>query len=78
MTTLLVSDFKAHCIEVLNAVHDGGEPVLVTRRGKPLARIVPVTDKIGRKRQLGALVDEASEKGDIVHTDFASDWENLR
>lgn len=78
MTTLLVSDFKTRCIEILNAVHDGGESVLVTRRGKPLARIVPVADKTGGKRHLGALAGEASEEGEVVHTDFASDWESLK
>ncbi len=78
MTTLLISDFKARCIEVLNTVHDGGEPVVVTRRGKPLARIVPVTQKTLGKRQLGAMSGEATATRDIVHAHFTKDWESAR
>ena len=42
MKTLLVSEFKNHCVGVLNEVADYSEEVIVTKRGKPLARIVPV------------------------------------
>jgi prevent-host-death family protein len=76
MTTLLISDFKAKCIEVLNAVHDKGETVIVTRRGEPLAKIVPLQEPTSVPRRLGSLAGEASEQGDIVHTDFSQDWEN--
>lgn len=78
MKTLLVSDFKAHCLAVLEGVHSNGETVLVTRRGKPLVRVIPVTDRPTTPRKLGALAGEAKEVGDIVHTDLASDWESLR
>ena len=78
MTTLLISDFKAKCIEILNAVHDGGEPVVVTRRGKPLAKIVPLLAPKAIPRKLGSMVGEATECGDIVHGGFEGDWEGLR
>lgn len=76
MTTLLISDFKAKCIEVLNAVHDSGEAVVVTRRGKPLAKIVPLADPQVAPRKLGGLAGEAVERGDITQG-FASDWESV-
>lgn len=44
MTSRLSSTFKAKCVEVINGVHDGGKPVVITRRGKPLAKIVPRTE----------------------------------
>ena len=78
MTTLLVSDFKARCLAVLEHVHSGGETVLVTRRGKPLVRVMPVTDRPAGPRRLGALAGEASAKGDIAHAGFAADWEGLK
>jgi len=78
MTTLLVSDFKSHCLAVLDRVHTDGEAVLITRRGKPLAKVVPATGAGASRRTLGALAGEASSKGDLVHTGFESDWETLK
>lgn len=78
MNTLLISDFKARCIEVINLVNESGEEVLVTRRGKPLARILPVRSRGDCPRRLGALAGEAEERGDIVHADLSSLWETLR
>lgn len=34
--------FKAQCLEVLDRVARTGEPVVVTKRGRPVARVVPV------------------------------------
>jgi len=78
MSTLLISAFKARCIEVINGVHDGGEPVVVTRRGKPLARIVSVATSGTTGRKLAATPGEMTILGDIVHGDFAEDWESLK
>ncbi len=78
MTTMLVSEFKAKCLSVLDRVHSEGNPVLVTRRGKPLVRVVPVTERSGTPRKLGALAGEASVRGDIMHHGFAEDWESLK
>lgn len=35
-------NLKGHCVGVLNEVADFGEEVIATKRGKPLARIVPI------------------------------------
>ena len=78
MTTLLVSDFKARCFAILDRVHSAGETVLVTRRGKPLVRVVPATERPACPRKLGALTGEASAKGNIVHAGFANEWESLK
>lgn len=78
MTTMLVSVFKAKCLTILDRVHTDGTPVLVTRRGKPLVRVVPATDRTAGPRPLGALAGEAEIKGDIVHINFAGEWEGLK
>ncbi len=77
MTTMLISEFKAKCLAVLDRVHSGGDPVLITRRGKPLVRVVPIAKRSGCPRKLGALAGEATVRGDIVHTAFSEDWESL-
>ncbi len=44
MKSIAVTDFKAHCLGLLEDIARTGEPLLVTKRGKPLARILPSTD----------------------------------
>ena len=34
--------FKAECLAVLDRVAETGEPVIVTKRGRPVAEVVPV------------------------------------
>jgi prevent-host-death family protein len=34
--------FKAHCLEWMDYVHDTGREVVVTKHGKPVAKLVPV------------------------------------
>lgn len=75
MNTLLVSDFKTRCLAIIEQVHSGGETVLLTRRGKPIVRVMPATEPAPAPRTLGGMAGEASAKGDLVHTSFESDWE---
>jgi len=34
--------FKAHCLAVMKRVQATGEPVVVTKRGAPVVKVVPV------------------------------------
>jgi prevent-host-death family protein len=36
--------FKATCLRLMERVAATGEPIVITKRGKPLARLVPVLD----------------------------------
>lgn len=36
------SQFKAQCLSLLDRVAETGVPLVVTKRGKPVARLVPV------------------------------------
>lgn len=38
------SDFKARCLALIDRVHDRGEPVVITKRGRVVARLVPAGD----------------------------------
>jgi prevent-host-death family protein len=35
------SEFKAKCLALIDRVHDEGEPLVITKRGKVVARLVP-------------------------------------
>jgi prevent-host-death family protein len=37
--------FKATCLKLIDRVAETGEPVIITKRGKVLARLVPDHDK---------------------------------
>jgi prevent-host-death family protein len=39
MKTIGAAEFKAHCLQILDEVSE--EEVVITKRGKPVARLVP-------------------------------------
>jgi prevent-host-death family protein len=62
--TMSAADFKARCLEVLDTVARTSEPVVVTKRGRPVARVVPLVNK--PVRLVGALKGRITSIGDIV------------
>ena len=38
-------EFKAKCLEAMDEVASTGEPIIVTKRGRPVAQIVPITQR---------------------------------
>ena len=45
MRTMAAGEFKAKCLAVMNEVAATGEPVLVTKRGKPVARVLAAVEQ---------------------------------
>lgn len=41
--TIPAGKFKAECLAILDEVQESGESVVVTKSGKPVARVVPLT-----------------------------------
>ena len=75
MEEMAISKFKATCLAVLESVRQTGQPVLVTRFGKPVAQIVPPPRPEG---WLGALGSTGRITGDIVSPACdESEWEAL-
>jgi len=77
MKAKLVSEFKTHCVQLLNEVAESGEEVLVTKRGVPLARVVPAAPSTPGFREPGDCVDSVSYTGEIVYSDSTGEWESL-
>lgn len=42
MSEVSASKFKAQCLAMLDEVAEGGGEITVTKRGRPVARVVPV------------------------------------
>jgi prevent-host-death family protein len=77
MKTLSAAEFKARCLSVMEDVRATKEPVLITKRGRPVAKLVPPDassdDFIGRLKGLVKVV------GDIESAiEPPEDWEALR
>lgn len=65
MQTMGISEFKAHALKVLDQVAKNHDEIIVTKRGKPLARIVPCTEELLEHRP-GELADTLVFEEDIV------------
>jgi prevent-host-death family protein len=77
--TLSVSEFKATCLAVLERVRRTGRPVLITKRGEPLAEVIPPSAAAVGADWLGALKGAARVSGDLVAPAAApGDWDALR
>lgn len=71
METMAVSKFKATCLSVLEEVKKRKKRVLITKRGDPLAEIVPVEPA---ERQT-PLKDTVTFLGDILSPVAHDEWE---
>jgi prevent-host-death family protein len=72
MRTIGAAQFKAHCLAVMDQVSQSGCPVVITKHGKPVVKVVPAND--GEDEIFGALASIARITGDIENTVPASDW----
>ncbi len=78
MEELTISKFKATCLAVLEHVRTTGESVLITKRGEPVAEVVPVSRPRDGKRRLGSLADRGRVVGDIVSPVVEpQEWESI-
>jgi prevent-host-death family protein len=64
MKTIPAARFKAGCLKIMDEVKARREPVLITKKGKPVARLVPVDEPAGAV--FGCLAGELEISGDIL------------
>ncbi|MGA2216331.1 MAG: type II toxin-antitoxin system Phd/YefM family antitoxin [Bryobacteraceae bacterium] len=57
-------EFKAKCLKVLDEVQRQRKQVVITKRGKPVAMLVPVPDR--RESIIGSMKGTMEILGDIV------------
>ena len=77
MKTMAAGNFKTHCLSVIDEVYEQHEEVIITKHGKPMARLVPLGEK---KKDPGSLFGFMKGKvriiGDIVSPIIPEeDWE---
>jgi len=74
LETVTVSKFKATCLAVLEEVNRKRKRILITKRGKPIAEVVPPGV---RNREL-PLRETVTYLGDIVSPVASDEWEASR
>jgi prevent-host-death family protein len=76
MQTIGASEFKAKCLALLDRVAETGEPLVVLKRGKPVARVVPAV--VEEDLPQTGLKGTVEVLGDIVSPALPeSDWDAL-
>ncbi len=60
------AEFKAKCLKLLDEVAATREPLIITKRGKPVARVVPVEEEKPRGL-FGYMKGTVTIHGDIVN-----------
>lgn len=77
METLPVSKFKATCLARLERVRRTGRPLLITKRGVPIAQVVPPPPAEAPATGFGIMAGTVVEHGDIVAPIDDAGWEAL-
>jgi prevent-host-death family protein len=62
--TMSAAEFKAKCLQAMEQVAATGEPIIVTKRGKPVAQLAPVAKK--SKSLRGFLKGSVKSGKDII------------
>ena len=72
------TEFKAKCLELMDRVAKRRESFVITKRGKAVARLVPM-DRKPKDSIFGWLRSQAWERGDIVAPAASpEEWEVLK
>jgi prevent-host-death family protein len=64
MKKIAAGDFKVHCLAIMDEVASKRESVLITKRGKPVAKLVPVGNE--KDEIYGFLKGKGKILGDVV------------
>jgi prevent-host-death family protein len=77
MKSMRAGEFKARCLKVMDQVRTTREPVIITKRGRPVAKLVPVDTR--GDDIFGCLKGVVEIVGDIESPLVApEDWEANR
>jgi prevent-host-death family protein len=76
--TIAAGEFKAKCLHLLDEVAQKRAPLIITKRGKPVAKLVPIDDK--PVDPVGCMAGTIQIIGDIISpidVEWTGDAENL-
>lgn len=59
------AEFKAKCLKLMDEISRTRKPIVITKRGKPVAKLVPV-EPAARKPLFGCMAGTVTFEGDIL------------
>jgi prevent-host-death family protein len=65
--------FKANCLRLMDEVAQQRQPIIITKRGKPVAKLVPVEEQ-GPIDLFGYMAGTAKICGDIINPIEDAGW----
>jgi prevent-host-death family protein len=71
---LSASEFKATCLACLGEIEQSGEPITITRRGRPVAVLGPAKHRLPKSPR-NSWARKGRIVGDIVNGDTSGLWE---
>jgi len=76
--TMAAGQFKTHCLSVIDEVYNKHEEVIITKYGKPMARLIPLERmKEAPDEIFGFMRGKIKILGDIVSpVDSIEDWDS--
>jgi prevent-host-death family protein len=79
MEKVTISKFKATCLALLDRVKSTGRPILVTRKGEPIAQILPPPQPEKPESWIGSFAMSGKIVGDIISPAVdEKEWDVLR
>ena len=84
--TMAAGEFKAKCLAVMDEVEAKRETVVLTKRGKPVAKLVPIEQTKGEDPIFGFMIGKGRIVGDPMDLvnpitpaeDWDEDWDRFR
>jgi len=77
MKQIRASVFKARCLKIMSEIQSTGEPVIVTKRGAPVVKVVPAGSELAEL--FGFMSGEFTIVGDIESPVVPlKDWDVLK
>jgi prevent-host-death family protein len=61
MKTLAAGKFKDVCLQTLDEVAASRRPVVITKRGRPVAKLVPITQPSRARSLVGSVIHESGD-----------------
>jgi prevent-host-death family protein len=77
MKTMGISQFKAHALRILDQIAKTREEIIITKRGKPLAQVIPYRNK-DENPTPGKLADAYVFEKDIISPLGEEIWESCK
>ncbi|MEK6374057.1 MAG: type II toxin-antitoxin system prevent-host-death family antitoxin [Acidobacteriota bacterium] len=65
---IAAGEFKTHCLALLDEVAETGREIIVTKRGKPVAKVTPIEPPKSLKGSVKVI-------GDIINIIDPDEWE---